>query len=354
MIYGALVNCVGGQRCSEEDILCFQRVMKADDDSCRAFSITDDRTLQHAIQRRWDILQAIYPKLSSLCCETWGWDSVPLMTVWQLWIPLALQLDDTQKNLDRPLVQGILGGQGTGKTTLGSVLSLILEQLGQTVCSISIDDIYKTYADRCTLQKNDPRLIWRGPPGTHDVELGLKVLKDIKLVDPSRVIEVPRFDKSAWNGAGDRTHPESVSGVSIVLFEGWFTGARPINATCFNDAPDPIVTEADRAFARDTNERLNEYLPLWDELDQLMVLYPTNYRMSQQWRRDAERKMKASGRDGMSDEDINQFVTYFWRSLHPELFITPLLTDSDHVNLVVEIDGDHCPCAIYAPQTRDC
>ncbi|NEP76540.1 MAG: glycerate kinase, partial [Okeania sp. SIO2G5] len=87
----------------------------------------------------------------------------------------------------------------------------------------------------------------------------------------------------------------------------------------------------------------------WNELDQLMVLYPTNYRMSQQWRREAEQTMKASGRDGMSDDQINQFVTYFWRSLHPELFITPLLQDAEHVDLVVEIDANHTPCAIYAP-----
>ena len=352
-MFQALVQCIEGQQYSDTDkaIQTLKQAMATDVKACRSFGLTDETTLSTAIEQRWALLQKIYPQLEHLCCDALGWEQIPLETVWQLWIPLALKLDHGQRALGRPLIQGILGGQGTGKTTLGAVLSLILEHLGQTVCSISIDDIYKTFAARQELKKNDPRLIWRGPPGTHDVELGLKVLRGIKSQDDDASIEVPRFDKSAWNGEGDRTHPEIITRPTIVLFEGWFVGTRPIEPGEFDRAPDPIVTEDDRTFARDMNERLREYLPLWNELDQLMVLYPTNYRMSQQWRREAEQKMKASGRDGMSDDQINQFVTYFWRSLHPELFITPLLQDTEHVDLVVEIDANHTPCAIYAPSS---
>ncbi|NET50172.1 MAG: glycerate kinase [Merismopedia sp. SIO2A8] len=349
MITNALGNCVTGQRCTTEDIQALQQQMTVDDQCCRAFGIIDAETLVAAINQRWSLLQQIYPQLQQVCCEDLGWDEVPLDTAWTLWIPLAMQLSQSQKALGRPFVQGVLGGQGTGKTTLGLVLSIILHHLGQTVCSISIDDIYKTYADRCVLQKNDPRLIWRGPPGTHDVALGLEVLRGVKYADASTAVKVPRFDKSAWNGAGDRTDPETIMGATIVWFEGWFVGARPVDSALFDLAPEPIVTESDRTFARDTNERLKEYLPLWDELDELIVLYPTDYRLSQQWRREAEQKMKALGRDGMSDDEINKFVTYFWRSLHPDLFIKPLLKNANYVDLVVEIDRNHCPCAIYAP-----
>ena len=348
-----LTQCVEGQSYAETDrgIQALKQSMAEDAKACRAFGLTNRTRLNTSIKQRWRLLQELYPRLQQLCCNTLGWKAVPLETVWQLWMPLALQLDQDQTTLGRPLIQGVLGGQGTGKTTLGAVLSLILEHLSQTVCSISIDDIYKTYTARQALKKNDPRLIWRGPPGTHDVELGLKVLRGIKSLDDSASIEVPRFDKSAWNGEGDRTQPEVISKPTIVLFEGWFVGTRPIAPSKFEYAPEPIVTESDRLFAKDMNERLREYLPLWDELDRLMVLYPTNYRMSQQWRREAEQKMKASGRDGMSDEQIKEFVTYFWRSLHPELFITPLLKDENHVDLVVEIDANHSPCDIYAPSS---
>jgi D-glycerate 3-kinase len=97
------------------------------------------------------------------------------------------------------------------------------------------------------------------------------------------------------------------------------------------------------------NTQLATYLPLWDGLDRLMVICPTDYRISKQWRKDAEHQMKAQGRTGMSDATIDEFVEYFWRALHPELFIAPLKHDGEHVNLVVEIDSDRTPTAIYAP-----
>jgi D-glycerate 3-kinase len=42
----------------------------------------------------------------------------------------------------------------------------------------------------------------------------------------------------------------------------------------------------------------------------------------------------------MTDAEIESFVNYFWRSLHPELFINPLI-ESSAVDLVIEINADH-------------
>ena len=273
-----------------------------------------------------------------------------LLSLCNLWLPLALQLAIGQKQLGRPLIQGILGGQGTGKTTLGTVLTLIFAQLGYRTLSLSLDDLYKTYAERQQLQEKDPRLVWRGPPGTHDIELGIELLDQLRQPNPVKPILVPRFDKSAWEGIGDRTTPESVEDIDIVLFEGWFVGVRPIDPAVFDTpTPAPIQTVGDRAFARDMNEQLQDYLPLWERLDRLMLLYPTDYRLSQQWRRQAEQQMIATGKSGMADAQIDRFVEYFWKSLHPELFIIPLTQNPSYVDLVVEINSDHTPGAIYRP-----
>lgn len=273
-----------------------------------------------------------------------------LLSLVSLWLPFSLQLATLRQQLGRPVIQGIVGGQGTGKTTLTGVLSLILAQLGYRTLSLSLDDLYKTYAERQQLQEQDSRLIWRGPPGTHDVELGIELLDQLRQPKPPNPILVPRFDKSAWGGAGDRTTPEPVEGIDIVLFEGWFVGVRPINPAIFDTSiPPPIQTLADQAFARDMNHGLQDYLPLWERLDRLMLLYPTNYHLSQQWRRQAEQQMMATGKSGMTDSQIDRFVEYFWKSLHPELFITPLIKTSSYVDLVVEIDPDHTPGAIYQP-----
>jgi D-glycerate 3-kinase len=42
-------------------------------------------------------------------------------------------------------------------------------------------------------------------------------------------------------------------------------------------------------------------------------------------------------------------VEYFWRALHPDLFIKPLLQNPNLVDLVVEINCDRSIGKIYCP-----
>ncbi|HEY9643588.1 MAG TPA: glycerate kinase, partial [Coleofasciculaceae cyanobacterium] len=131
--------------------------------------------LEARLEARSQQFQAIYPSLQHFCMQTLGWTTCPVELLWQLWLPLAMQLQTWQHALHRPLIQGILGGQGTGKTTLAAILTHILNFWGLQVCQLSIDDLYKPYSDRLLLQQADPRFRWRGPPGTHDVGLGRSV-----------------------------------------------------------------------------------------------------------------------------------------------------------------------------------
>jgi D-glycerate 3-kinase len=59
--------------------------------------------------------------------------------------------------------------------------------------------------------------------------------------------------------------------------------------------------------------------------------------------------MIAAGKSGMSDSEIEQFVNYFWLSLHPELFIKPLVESPKLVDLVIEVNSDHSFGAVYRP-----
>ncbi|MEG4056881.1 MULTISPECIES: glycerate kinase [unclassified Microcoleus] len=323
----------------------------------RAFGITPDNVAD-IVRCKTDLFFSLLDERHTFPVKS----TVFLEILWNLWLPLAMQLSAAKQSLNRPLIQGILGVQGTGKTTLCQVLRLILGKLGYSTVSLSLDDLYKTYADRQQLQKADPRLIWRGPPGTHDIDLGIAVLDKLRgslthnlaavdnpksdAIKPDLInknIEIPRFDKSAYGGAGDRSQPEIISGADIVLFEGWFVGVNPVVDAKLNEflaaAPFPISTESDCQFARDMNAKLHDYLPLWNRLDRLMVLYPQDYRLSQVWRNQAEREMMAAGKPGMSEAEINRFVEYFWKALHPELFIKSML-EGDRVDLVIEILGD--------------
>ncbi|MEG4941528.1 glycerate kinase [Microcoleus sp. F4-D5] len=353
--YGGYANEEDRPLAPDFDRLAFWEL--ADDVRSRAFGITPD-TVADVVRCKTDLFFSLVGELHTFPLKS----TVFLETLWNLWLPLAMQLSTAKQSLNRPLIQGILGGQGTGKTTLCQILRLILGKLGYSTVSLSLDDIYKTYADRQQLQKADPRLIWRGPPGTHDIDLGIAVLdklrgsqtRELAAVDHPKSdalqpdiiknIEIPRFDKSAWGGAGDRTQPEIISGADIVLFEGWFVGVNPVIDAKLNEflagAPFPIFTPADCQFARDMNAKLHDYLPLWKRLDRLMVLYPQDYRISQVWRNQAEREMMAAGKSGMTEAEINRFVEYFWKALHPELFIKSMVEGGDGVDLVIEILGD--------------
>lgn len=342
-----LKTWVTGQPISSKDLQQLA-VWELEDEGRSAAIGISSANVTALITQRSHLWQSVYPEVYQFCQKAKLSEPIIIETLWKLWLPLGIKLAAERQKINRPLIQGVLGLQGTGKTTLGYILTLILYALGYKTLSFSLDDLYKTYAERQRLQAEDPRFAWRGPPGTHDLELGITVLDQLR--QSKKSISIPRFDKSLWRGKGDRIEPEIVETIDIVLFEGWFVGVRPIDDRNFDSAPPPIQTASDRVFARQINQRLITYLPLWERLDKLLVLYPTDYRFSKQWRQQAEQQAIASGKSGMTDSEVDAFVDYFWRSLHPELFVKPLLKNPQIVDLAIEINSDRAVQKIYRPR----
>ncbi len=345
-----LLSWVHGKKPQEIELEELIKKELADQRKAQAFGLNKYNS-QQLIEARAQLFCSAYSDVIEWChlhgIKDRGNNILNLM--WNLWLPMAVNLAELRQKLGRTPIQGILGGQGTGKSFLASILRLLLDHLDYKTVNFSLDDIYKTHTERFALQKIDPRLIWRGPPGTHDIYLGLQVLENCLQQDSGEPILIPRFDKSAHNGAGDRGKPEAIERADVVLFEGWFVGVRPIAEAILDHPLPPIISKKDIRFAKDNNERLKAYVPLWEKLDSLLVLYPVDYRFSKKWRQEAEQKMIASGKAGMSEQEIENFVDYFWRALHPELFINPLIERSDLVDLVIEIEQNHNYCKIYKP-----
>ncbi len=339
-----LENFLAGKSPTTEELLLLKQIELADQSRAETFEITE-ANVAAVVGEKIDLFLSLIEEKDELPFSL----SDRLETLWHLWLPLAILLATKREKLGRPLIQGILGVQGTGKTTLARIIIFILAKIGWNAISISLDDLYKTYGDRQQLKQQDPRFIWRGPPGTHDVELGIQLLDKFRYNSPQQLIEIPRFDKSLFAGAGDRITPEFVSNIDLVFFEGWCVGVPPINPAIFDFAPPPIITEADRKFARDINYKLQYYLPLWQKLDSLIVLYPTDYRVSKKWRLQAEKESIAQGNSGMNDEEVERFVEYFWKALHPELFVKPLLNNSELVEVAIELFSDRSLARIFRP-----
>ena len=87
-------------------------------------------------------------------------------------IPICFWIVKKAKS-KKPYFVGLAGGQGTGKTTISSIIKIILiKYFKLKVFKISVDDFYKTRKDRILLSKKvHPMLLIRGVPGTHDINL---------------------------------------------------------------------------------------------------------------------------------------------------------------------------------------
>ncbi|KAH7024487.1 uncharacterized protein B0I36DRAFT_387048 [Microdochium trichocladiopsis] len=139
-------------------------------------------------------------------------------------------------NGPRPFVLGLSGMQGSGKSTWAASLADALRSRHRLkVVILSIDDLYSTH-DRLVQVRHanqDNKLFRnRGQPGTHDESLAQRFFSALL---SGQDIAVPAFDKSRYNGEGDRV-PESewkvVSAeppVDILIFEGWCLGFEALD-----------------------------------------------------------------------------------------------------------------------------
>ena len=137
--------------------------------------------------------------------------------------PVAAWLAALQRREARPLVIGVNGAQGSGKSTFCALLAPLLSEVyGLRTVVLSIDDVYQTRKARHELAKRiHPLCAVRGVPGTHDVPMTHDLLDRLTEGVHQASVAIPRFDKAA----DDRSPPDAwdvVDGpVDVILFEGW-------------------------------------------------------------------------------------------------------------------------------------
>ncbi len=113
------------------------------------------------------------------------------------YLPLCLKLFKIYKTKNRPILIGLSGSQGSGKSTISQIIKIILNtNFNLNVISFSIDDFYKTLFERKKLSKSiHPLFMTRGVPGTHDSKMLYNTIK-ILLNKNFHSIKIPKFDKS--------------------------------------------------------------------------------------------------------------------------------------------------------------
>lgn len=245
-------------------------------------------------------------------------------TVDAYYVPLAAKIIELHRHMARPVVIGICGSQGSGKSTAAVFLkSLLEEQANLNTAVLSLDDLYLSHEARQRLAADvHPLLRTRGVPGTHDVMIGCEVIEKLITAAPDDITRLPRFDKANDTVAPREEWPAFKGRTDVVIFEGWCVGVRAQRADALIEPINDLERkeDADGRWRRYVNDKLaGEYVNLFSLLDYLVLLRAPSFDCVYTWRAKQERKLAEKvERTGittraMNGAELRRFIMHYER-----------------------------------------
>ncbi|MST79108.1 uridine kinase [Lactobacillus equicursoris] len=147
----------------------------------------------------------------------------------------------------KPLVIGLAGGSGSGKTTVAKEIS---KRLPQDRVLILPEDAY--YNDNSALTMEERKKVNYDHPSAYDTDL---LIEQLKALLAGKAVEMPTYNFSILSRAKDTIHVEPAD---IIILEGILVLSSPelrqfMDIKLFVDADDDI--RFIRRLQRDTQER---------------------------------------------------------------------------------------------------
>ena len=236
-------------------------------------------------------------------------------------IPVCFSIAKKANN-KKPYLVGLAGGQGTGKTTISSIIKIILEKYFKLkVFKISIDDFYKTRKERLNLSKKiHPMLMTRGVPGTHDVQMMINFFKKSKSKNFKK-IELPNFNKAIDDRAPKKNWYKIKEKPDVIIFEGWCVGAKAELNKTLKKSINSLEKANDQklTWRKYVNQQLKtNYKKLYSQLNCMIYLKAKNFGLLQKWRLKQEHKLwlnkkRVSSNKIMSKGDVINFMQTYQR-----------------------------------------
>ena len=259
-------------------------------------------------------------------------------------IPLCFWISK-KINRKKPLIIGVAGGQGTGKTTITSILSLILRTYFKlNVFKVSIDDFYKTRNERRILSLTEhPLLITRGVPGTHDHKIISNFFKKVKK-KKFKNIKLPKFDKSIDDRCKKKLWYKLNFRPDVVILEGWCVGAKAQNNTKLKKPINSLERVKDRnlIWRKYVNTQLKtNYKKLFNHLDEIVYLKSSSFKLLQEWRIKQEKKLRLNSKRKnnlkiMSKGDVINFMQTYQRITQNMFKDAP-----KYASIIFKLDSKH-------------
>ena len=238
----------------------------------------------------------------------------------EIYIPIAFWINKKFEIKNKTLVIGLSAGQGSGKTTVASILRIILKVFfKRNVFVISIDDFYKTLRERNQMaKKKHPLFITRGVPGTHDTHLIKNFFISLKRRKFKKTI-LPKFDKSLDDRLKINKWYIIKKKPEIVILEGWCVGAKAENISSLRKPINILEKNEDQnlVWRKFVNKKLEkEYKNIFSMIDYYMYMKIPNFRMVLKWRMLQETKLKKKtyyNKKIMSLTEIKRFIIFYQR-----------------------------------------
>ena len=248
-----------------------------------------------------------------------------------------------QKN--RTYIVGLSGGQGTGKTTISSIISIILKKYFKlNVFTISIDDFYKTIKERLLLsEKIHSSLKVRGVPGTHDIDSMLDFFKIVKR-KKFKSLKLPKFNKATDDRYNKKLWYSVKKRPDIIIFEGWCVGAKAEKNNMLKKSLNSFEKTKDKnlVWRRFVNTQLrSKYKQLYDQLNCLLYLKSKNFSLLRQWRIKQEKKLRLKNNRSknlktMNNKEVINFMQTYQRVTQNMFKYVP-----KHASIVLNLNSNH-------------
>ena len=269
--------------------------------------------------------------------------------VHEVHLPIAAHLAALAHEHRGPLLVGLTGTQGSGKSTAAAVLGSLLRASGLATAVLSIDDFYLTHAERLQLGEQIHTLLrTRGVPGTHDVKLAQATLKSLQ---GNAAVALPAFDKSVDDRRPQTDWPLFSAPAAVTILEGWCVGAR---AQTPESLAEPINSlerdeDAQALWRTHVNKALSgRYRSLFGMLNAQVMLQAPSFDVVYDWRLEQEHKLRSriqtEGGDlsrVMDDAAIARFIAHYERITRHLLDEMPARAD-----ILVTLDAARKPTGL--------